>query len=259
MINSTDRKLKPFQLLQESFSETVKGPLYLPVLLLVSVPAVISLMMPSTYMVDRDYLLFFLFLSSIVSTFTNAIIILFVDCYLKQWTLDLQSAFHEVSSKRKDLLLFAGLQFIVLSISTSLVLFPGYSVMTLVMMMRMAWKSSLFPTVVMWLATLLILFCLIGFITSRLLFTLYEMLLQDCNVIRGLRSSWQLFNGRWVGGVLAIILAPTNILSILLMIFSTGQSSMGHIIFQTLLTPVQWIYMLKLYDRFRTTANSSSL
>jgi hypothetical protein len=165
MQNSESRAIRPFELLEQSFSQTF-GPLYVPLLVLASPTLVIGILQglfpgrtpqnPSSIATILGLINAFVLAPGIAGA-----TILLVYRYLKQSTLDINDAISSTLPKLPQLILGMILYILIVMAGMICLIIPGI------------------------------------FLAIQLGFVLYEIAVEDCNAIEGLKNSWAIVQGRW--------------------------------------------------------------
>jgi hypothetical protein len=226
--SSPGRAIEPFNLLQESFSQT--GPIYLPLLLLGSPTVVLSILQETLAPLEKGItplaggLLFLLIPVSIVMITTTAH---FIHRYLRELTIDASGAFNK-------------------GIGTSLNVFMGYILYSLA------------------IAVGLILLVLPGiYLSVTMGFFLYAMVSNNCSLFDSFNYSMNLVKGRWwptFGSMLVsiVIVIPLIIVTMIAeSIWKSPGSPMSSIITNLaslFITPFLQVFYMKLYHRLQDTA-----
>jgi hypothetical protein len=240
MQNSESRAIRPFELLEQSFSQAF-GPLYIPLLVISSPSLVIAILQglfpgktPSSPSGIASGL-------GLINTFIlgpgiAGASLMLVYRYLKQSTLDLNDAINSTIPKLPQLILGMILYILLVIAGTFCLILPGI------------------------------------FLAFQLMFVLYEIAIEDCSAIDGLKSSWAIVKGRWwsillsslviilivgipflfacflVGIVAGIIGGITGTAGTAILIATIFSSILG-----LLVTPLLTIYFVNLYIRAKET------
>ncbi len=226
--SSPGRAIEPFNLLQESFSQT--GPIYLPLILLGSPTVVLSILQETLAPLASGItplaggLLFLLIPVSVVMTVTT---IYFIYRYLRERTIDASGAFNK-------------------GIGTSLNAFMGYILYSLA------------------IAVGLILFLLPGiYLSVAMGFFLCAMVSNNCSLFDSFNYSMNLVKGRWWAtfGSLLVTLVFIIPLIVVTMIAESIWSSAGNGIASIVtnlaslfIIPFLQVFHMKLYLRMQDTA-----
>jgi hypothetical protein len=226
--SSPGRAIEPFNLLQESLSQT--GPIYLPLLLLGSPMVVLSILQETLAPLANGMnpltggLLFLLIPVSIVMTTTT---VHFVYRYLREQTIDASGAFNK-------------------GIGTSLNAFMGYIIYLLAITVG------------------LILLLLPGiYLSVAMGFFLCAMVSNNCSLFDSFNYSMNLVKGRWWATFGSMLVALAIIIPLVIItvtaesIWNSPGNVMASIITNVaslLITPFLQVFQMKLYLRLQDTA-----
>jgi hypothetical protein len=227
--SSPGRAIEPFNLLQESLSQT--GPIYLPLLLLASPAVVLSILqeilapLASGITPLAGGLLLLLIPVSIVMIATTTH---FVYRYLREQTIDVSGAFNK-------------------GIGTSLNAFMGYIIYFLAITVG------------------LILLLLPGlYLSVAMGFFLYAMVSNNCSLFDSFNYSMNLVKGRWWATFGSMLVALVLIIPLLIVtlvaesIWNSPGNAIASIItnlVSLLITPFLQVFYMKLYIRLQDTAS----
>jgi hypothetical protein len=219
----TSRAIEPFNLLQESFSQT--GPIYVPLLLL-AIPAQVIAIVQGFVMdpkaVSQSPLYYgLLVLSVIVSLIMTGTVMHFVYKYLRELTIDLNGAFNR-------------------GVGMFLNLFIGYVLYMLIVIVG------------------LILLIIPGIYISVVLgFFIYAMVSENCSFMDGFKYSMDLVKGRWwatFGSMLVGVLCLLPIIVLSSILGTTGVPAIITALISVAIIPFINVYYVKLFIRMQETA-----
>jgi hypothetical protein len=226
--SSPGRAIEPFNLLQESLSQT--GPIYLPLLLLGSPTVVLSILQETLAPLTKGInplsggLLFLLIPVSIVMTTTTAH---FLYRYFRERTIDASGAFSKGIGTSLNAFMGYVLYFIVIVVGFMLLLLPGI------------------------------------YLSVALGFFLYAMVSNNCSLFDSFNYSMNLVKGRWwptFGSTLVaiVIIIPLVIITMVAeSIWSSSGKEIASIITNLaglFITPFLQVFYMKLYLRLQDTA-----
>ena len=221
-ISDVPREIEPFRLLQEAVSEA--GPIYLPMLIMMSPTIVLSAMQ---YTSDSEIIAGLIGAFIVTPIFSSAVIY-FVYRYIQNETIDIPGAFAQTLSQFSNILV--GVLLTVISVAIGFIGFilPGI------------------------------------YMGVQLSFVLYAITIEGHSGIDGMNASWRLVKGRWwpvFGSVmipqLFLILPIVAVRGIAGVPFGEDGSpivSISEAVIELLVSPILSFYFVKLYLRLKAIA-----